>query len=253
MAVESNTKFPYPLNDNPFVSLGMITKDFISGLKKCIISVDKNSIKREYAGVTFIAKKDKEIVLYASKHNTVITKYITDMKSTVDCTMILPYFFCELLVRNFEEDVTELMYNDKIVKMSVNSDDKIFYTLYDSHLKILDFENEIANLKIASIKTFDVSDDIKNILKRCLIILDTEKDKKIKVSLSTDKMSINAISSLCNFDENVELKGNVNNIDFTLNAGFMKETLDEADKFGIADEAFIGTNDKYTTLVAINY
>jgi hypothetical protein len=127
--------------------------------------------------------------------------------------------------------------------------------LFELHLSksFKDLEIKVKSSIIREDLSKPVSDDIKNVLKRCLIILDTEKDKKIKVSLSTDKMSINAVSSLCNFDENVELKGNVNEVDFTLNAGFMKETLDEADKFGIADEVFIGTNDKYTTLVAINY
>jgi len=255
MVTGLNSRFPFPLKkeDKDFITLGNLTKDFVEGLKKVLISVDKNSIKREYAGVTLVAEKDKEIKLFSSKHNSVISKYITDHHITKDCSFVLPFAFCDLIIKNFKENVSELSYSDKIIKLSIDNDDVIFYTLYDANLKLLDFETEMTNLNLDKVSMFDVSDAFKNSVKRGNIILDGEKNKKLKLTLSKDNIKMNAVSSLCNFDEEVELVGNTQDVEFAIHSVFLKETLDEVKKIGVGTEIFVGTNDKFTTLVVTNY
>jgi len=105
---KSNIKLPF-LKDDDFVWDGMqkkviemnIDKDFINGLKLCLISIGQDVMHPEHAGVQ-LSCEDGSHCMY-STDNLSLSRYVLKSKVKDFDSIILPEAFCQQLIALFPE------------------------------------------------------------------------------------------------------------------------------------------------------
>lgn len=251
--IDVASKFPFTYDTTNLRQVATLTDKFIDGISKCLVSTDKNSIRKEQACVVVTAKKDANIVLYATKYNYVISKYVTDVIASEDINILFPYRFCENIISLFKDKNASFGVADKSLLVSYN--DIALYSVYDAKAKISDFETELSSFDLNNITTAKITDEFKNTLNRSKIILSDEKNKNIKINIEDKLIRINGESALSSIEEEIELDNSLNvDTKFTMNSELLDEAINNSDRVGvIASEngiILVGKKDEdYTILV----
>jgi hypothetical protein len=220
----------------------VITKEFIEGLSKCLLTSGKEKFKESELGVT-IKTGNNEIKLY-STDGLRVSKFTMKNTSCQDFEGLLPPFFCSQVISRFnEEGAGEIEFSESIY---IGSFPETVVFTQTKPIPLLDFEGRIFSKYQVDINTlYDRPVSLVPIIDRIKIVLDDAKSKAVKWFTDNNHSIVIEASANNSLKELIEFKENtLEPLDFNIDSALL-DILKVVNKIG-----FYKVNDK---IVIVGY
>lgn len=234
-------------------SLFRVTKDFITGISKCLLSVSDDQRIENQNGI-ILDLSGRTQYLY-STNETCISRYqLKRFISKTRTKIILPKLFCEQLISLFKEykDGEFYLGTDFI---HVKWKNAFLYSKIKTKIDFLDFNSVIkSSLKDTNYIMQEVPKSMISVLERSIMFSGAEIDKVIKFEGLDKIIKCLTESNHGNIKDYIEFKESIGEFMVRVDSALLKECINNVSHIGfIVDgdsNTIIGEDDTFLMLVS---
>lgn len=193
--------FPKPKVRTDKASRIELDAGIVKGVQLCLMNVGNDPTHPAQMGVTLDVDGKGRAVLY-STDNTTISRYQTrvDIELPGDTPVILPTFFCQMLVSmwpSFREEGAVLLLGTDFIAVEFGKKKATVFSKVMPELEALDFSKQIDRV-LALSSVADTVVPIPNSWEACwqraMLVLDGEPDKTTEVKANGDQIKLYSTS-----------------------------------------------------------
>jgi hypothetical protein len=190
-----------------------IDAGILKGIERCLMSVNNDPTHPAQMGVTLDSDDNGDALLF-STDNFTISRYQTktEVRLPGDTPVILPRFFCEQLVslsRAFPEEKIDLFLlggalfatfgeaAELFSKTPVDLEPLDFPTMMGKHVKLKGLKDQL----------FPIPDAWESAFARAMLVLGSEDDKAVEVTLGKDRIQLLSKSPMGEADDEMKYEG----------------------------------------------
>jgi hypothetical protein len=187
-----------------------IDASILKGIERCLMSVNNDPTHPAQMGVTLDSDDNGEALLF-STDNFTISRYQTssEIRLPGDTPVILPRFFCEQLIslsRAFPAEKIQLFLlggalfatfgeaAELFSKTPVDLEPLDFPTMMGKHVKLKGLKDQL----------FPIPDSWESAFGRAMLVLGSEDDKAVKVTLGVDTIQLLSTSPMGEADDEMK-------------------------------------------------
>jgi DNA polymerase III sliding clamp (beta) subunit (PCNA family) len=247
--------FVFELEKNIKGRMLKITEDLITGIEKCLISVNDNPIVEIPCGV-IVKVKERKMSLYSS-NDICISRYgVKEKDLKEDFTTYIPTSFCEQLVKWFKEFEEgeiegEILFGEDSIKADFEKG--YLYTKLNMEDEIIDFESVISGCKESKLDFIEIPETLDVCLERSLLFTSSELDQFVDISIEEEFMELFTDSTGGKVSDEIDLGRDIGNFKFRIDPRYIRKMLPFINSIGFTSCAntivFIGKQDRFIHLI----
>ena len=232
-----------------------LTEDFLTGLRKTLISVSKNSLQRSQYGITFTS--DKSGAYMYSTDNFRISKYSLEkpVAKKEKIKVLLPEAFCQLLLDITKEtsyDDVEVVIGDDYICAVFEEEGIYVYSKLLLDVDFLNFDDILDNYYSNEEDDFqEVPEAFITAIERTALLTAKESEQIVQLDSEDDILQVSANSAFgeiredITFDEDVAEKC----LSFGMDANLLLGAIKSVDEMMLRPSIFIGKSDNFIHLL----
>lgn len=227
-----------------------LCSDFITGIDKCLLSVD-DSFEDVYSqGISIIAD-EKGIALY-SKGIAYFSKYEVSVSLEIEpFKVVLPKLFCVEMVKWFKKFGIGMLIISKN-SVCVKWDDGFLHsTLCDIPGKFCDFEKVVEIYVNKDHKLITIPKEFGDVVKRSLLLSKKENLKEIHISLKNSLLEFKTVNDFGQVQDVCDFPNDNVSLEFKMDTVLLKKAISLVKKIGFSKSGsgdgvvFVGKDEQY--------
>lgn len=242
--------------EEPDVSDGIqfsLTEDFLTGLRRSLISVSTNSLQRSQYGITLIS--DKKGAHMYSTDNLRISKYSLEepVHKKAKIKVLLPQVFCELLLSISKEcDISgcDIVIGEDFISAFFEEEGTTVYSKLLLDVDFLDFEAIIGNYYSDGEDDFqEVPEVFITALERTALLTAKEAEQLVQLAADGDLLTVSAKSSYGDIREDIAFEEELDEVSFTMDSSLLLGAIKAVDEMMFGPSIFIGKSENFVHLL----
>lgn len=239
--------------DLPDEDLFNITEDFINGLVKCLTTINQNLSLENQNGIT-LEVVGRSRYLYSTNTECISRYRLKDIKTKGEFNIMLPKEFCEQLVLLFREfGVGKFyLYEDNIC---VVWDTAFLSSKFKKDIVLCSFKTVIdKTLGDDQYILQDIPEDMKDIFKRSLMLLESDNGKVVWVNIKDKDISFTTKAGQGVVEDHFKFSESCGNFVGGYDSQVLNKVFDNIKTIGFIDKGnhliIIGKDDNYLLLIS---
>lgn len=230
-----------------------LDKDFIKGLKLCMISVNKEGPTAAEKGITF--SLGKESYLYTTNNDT-ISRYKLDKKILDDTfKIIVPGEFCAKVVEMSRDYPSKeiVLYVDESFVVATFEEKAYVFSKLKPEAESFSFSSIIESTGGDTAEFVTIPEDFTNAVDRSSILLNNEFDKMAKFTVQGDEVTLETSTGIGETKDVIAFE-NTLNIDKTFHANpdLLKKACNLTTEIGVTEAGLFLREGKFLHLIAVH-
>lgn len=230
-----------------------LTDDFLTGLRRTLISVSKNSLQRSQYGITFAS--DKSGAFMYSTDNFRISKYSMGkpVLKKEKIKVLLPEVFCQLLLditKEYAGADCEIIIGEDFVCAAFEEEGVYLYSKLLLDVDFLDFDAIIENYYSEGDDTFqEVPEALITSIERTALLTAKEAEQVVQLATEDEVLTVAANSSYGEIREDITFDEELGKYSFSMNSTLLLGAIKGVDEMALADNIFIGQSENFLHLL----